>query len=298
MAKVFVKFPKTGLGNMMLVWAHAIVFARINGLEVVTSSWWGFRWGALLRGEKRKRLYRNYFKETGFVKRNLYRWKLLVNKVINDPDISELSPEDKASNKIFLFQKIIRDNDLFKFLRDDPSFIKEELYKILNDQRKQELSKYPNPAIAVHVRRGDFKLGNKITPLFHFISAINIIRKVSGKMLPVTVFTDATKNEILELLALPEVSLAAKNPDIIDLLLMSRSRFIVSSADSTFSYWAAFISEAFVILPSTDWQDQIRIKSENYPEIKWNSENKESDLRLLKILEDLKADKKEINEFD
>ena len=285
MAKVFVKFPKTGLGNMMLVWAHAIVFARINELEVVTSSWWGFRWGALLRGEKRKRLYRNYFKETNLVKRNLFRFKLLFIEVVKDPDISKLSIDEKTSNKIFLFQKIIRDDDLFKFLRDHQPFIKEELYKILNDQKKQELSKYPNPNIALHVRRGDFKMGNKITPLSHFIRAINIIRKVSGEILPVTIFTDATKNEISELLALQEVSLAAKNPDIIDLLLMSRSRFIVSSADSTFSYWAAFLSGAFVIIPFNDWQKKIKDPANHYVEIKWDASESKSSLQLEETLQ-------------
>lgn len=71
-AKVYVKFPKTGLGNMLLVWANAFVFAKMNKMELVLSSWWGFHWGAILRKERKKRLYYNYFKETNVFKRCLY----------------------------------------------------------------------------------------------------------------------------------------------------------------------------------------------------------------------------------
>jgi hypothetical protein len=38
------------------------------------------------------------------------------------------------------------------------------------------------------------------------------------------------------------------NPDIADLILLSKSRVIVTSATSTFSYWAGFLSEAALIM--------------------------------------------------
>lgn len=287
MAKVFVKFPKTGLGNMMLVWAHAIVFARMNGLEVVTTSWWGFRWGALFRGEKRKRFYRNYFKETGFVKRNLCRWKLLFTEVIKDPDISELTSAEKKSNKIFLFQKMIRDGYLFRFLLNHQPLIKEELYKILNDQRKQELSKYPNPVIAVHIRRGDFKISNQTTPLSYFINAIKAIRESTKNVLPVTIFTDAENSELKEILELPEISVAKDKADVLDILLMSKSKILILSKDSTFSYWAAFLSDAFVIIPYNNCQEKIKNPYGNYVEIKWKENDLQSTENLKKSIQAL-----------
>ena len=61
--KVYVDFPKVGLGNMLLVWARAVVFCKLNNLDLTTSSWWGLRWGALLRRESKKRLYYQYLIE-------------------------------------------------------------------------------------------------------------------------------------------------------------------------------------------------------------------------------------------
>ena len=54
MQKVYIKFPKTGLGNMLLVWARGVAFAKLNNLSYGTSSWWGLRWGALIRREQKK----------------------------------------------------------------------------------------------------------------------------------------------------------------------------------------------------------------------------------------------------
>ncbi len=284
MAKVYVKFPKTGLGNMMLVWAHALVFARINGLEIITSSWWGFRWGTLFRRERKKRFYRNYFKETSFVKRNLYRWKLFFTEVVKDPDISELTPEEKQSRKIFLFQKTIRENDLFKFLRDHQALIKEEIFKVLDDKKKEELNKYENPQISMHIRRGDFKIGNQTTPISYFTDIIHLIRKQTGNNFPVTIFTDGTRDEIKELLTLPQVNVAEDKADILDILLMSNSRILILSKDSTFSYWAAFLSDALVIMAYNDWQDQIKKTNEKYVEVRWKAHDPFSTNKLEQLV--------------
>ncbi|MDP4285504.1 MAG: alpha-1,2-fucosyltransferase [Bacteroidota bacterium] len=284
MAKVFVKIPKTGLGNMLMVWAHALVFARMNGLEIVCSSWWGFRWGALVRGEKRRRLYRNYFKETDFVKRNLYQVKLLLGEVIKDPAIYQLSKEEKESGKIFLFQKTIRESDLFKLLRDHQALIREELYQLLNSNIRQELSKYEAPVIGVHIRRGDFKIGNQATPLSYFINTINLVRKNAMKDLPVTVFSDAHISELTDILGLPQVKMAEDKADILDILIMSKSRILILSKDSTFSYWAAFLSDALVIMKHDDWQSAIRQPGENYREIKWNDNQVESQRKVEKLI--------------
>lgn len=284
MAKVYVKFPKTGLGNMMLVWARAIVFARINGLEIITSSWWGFRWGTFFRGERKKRLYKNYFKETSLVKRNLYWWKLFFTEVVKNPEILEISPKEKKSNKIFLFQHATRENDLFKFLRDHQVLIKEELFKLLDDKKKEELSKYEIPVISVHVRRGDFKIGNQATSNSYFIDIITLIRKQTGNRIPITIFTDGTKDEMKELLTLPEVKIAEDKADILDILVMSKSKILILSQSSTFSYWAAFLSDALVIIPYNDWQKKIKDTHGNYEEIKWNISDSKSVAQLLMML--------------
>ena len=62
--------------------------------------------------------------------------------------------------------------------------------------------------------------------------------------------------------------MAEKSTDVVDILLMSKAPYIILSQSSTFSYWAAFLSDATVIRPKNDWQDRIKTDTGNYLEIK------------------------------
>jgi hypothetical protein len=124
------------------------------------------------------------------------------------------------------------------------------------------------PIIGVHVRMGDFRVlkegenfaqvGSVRTPLDYFITIINKIRNIHGSILPVTIFTDGFISEIAPLLKLENTITADKNSDIVDLLLLSKSKVIISSAGSTFSYWAAFLSNAPVIMHPDHIHESIR----------------------------------------
>ena len=285
MAKVYVKFPKTGLGNLMLVWAKALVFARTNDLELITSSWFAFRWGAIFRRETKKRLYWNYFTCSPFLIRNSIKAELLFTKMVKEPPIEKLSADVKMSNTIFMFNKpLTSDRDLFRPLRGHRDLIREELYKILTPANRERLSKLPAPQISVHIRRGDFKFGNPITPNEYFINGIKIIRETLQCNWPVTVFTDAQDQEIQDVLNLPNMHLAANNPDILDILLLSKSKIMLLSQSSTFSYWGAFLSDALVIIPEDDWQLKLRDDGKAYQDLRWDSTSIQSTARLTEIL--------------
>lgn len=281
---VYVQFPKTGLGNLLLVWARAKVFAHINDLPIVTSPWWGFRLGAWVRGERKKRLYWGYFKEDSWVKRLRVQFRKNQPGVVHEPPVAKL--EETARNHFFLFDQVITDNDLFGGIREYRDFIREELYQLLAPRLLKQLNQYEIPVIGIHIRRGDFKLGNPLTPLSFFIEGIHTIRSALNEDLPVTVFTDAAAAEVKDVLSLPNVRLAEDKPDILDILLMSKSKFIILSQSSTFSYWGAFLSDAFVIRPSGDWQKKINIAGPNssYREICWQKEDEASQLTLLEGL--------------
>ena len=78
-SKVFVQFPRTGLGNMMLIWARGVVLSKANNIPLICSLWYGIRLGPILRNEPKKRFYWGYFKETPLItlcKTNLYSWFL------------------------------------------------------------------------------------------------------------------------------------------------------------------------------------------------------------------------------
>jgi len=51
-----------------------------------------------------------------------------------------------------------------------------------------------------------------------------------------------------DILRLPDVCRATREADIVDLLLLARSRLLIASAGSTFSYWAGFLADAPVLL--------------------------------------------------
>ncbi|MEJ7820857.1 MAG: alpha-1,2-fucosyltransferase [Chitinophagaceae bacterium] len=284
MTKVYIKFPKTGLGNMMLVWARGVVFARINNIEEATSSWWGLHWGALLRSEQRNRLYWNYFIESSLVKRILFKIYIILLPVEQDPPI--IKCRQLPDKKIFIFNKVVRDNDLFNDIRNYKDLINAELNKILHPQLELKLQQYSSPVISIHIRRGDFTLGNQTTSLSHFINGINLVREVLNYNLPVTVFSDAEKEEIADIFNLPEVFPAEKKPDILDILLMSKSKVLMLSQSSTFSYWGAFLSDAIVIIPKNDWQKKIRssIEGQNYKEIKWDGNDINSTNQLKEAI--------------
>ena len=291
MAKVYVKFPKTGLGNMLLVWANALVFAKINALEIGTSSWWGFHWGSILRGEKKKRIYHNYFKETPLRKKTIFTLNCLTWNIERNPQTLPIENLNNKNKTLFLFDKIITHENLFLGLYPYRDYILEKLYQNLNPSKMKQLAQFEISDIAVHIRRGDFKLGNPITPLSFFIKAIELIRQVKGADISVTVFSDAALIELEEILSLPNVKLTEEKADILDILLMSKSKILILSQSSTFSYWAAFLSDAFVIMSHYDWQKQIKPSEGDYREFRWNPEvsNSTEELENLILKNDFKV---------
>jgi hypothetical protein len=284
LAIVYVQFPKTGLGNLLLIWARARVFSKIHDLPLVTSSWWGIRWGAWLRREQKKRVYWGCFNETSYCERLKAVISLKTSKVIAEPPLTK-TPSFKTQKKIlFLFRDVVTSSDLFDGLREQRDFLKEEILQLLKPELKNKLDHYPIPVISVHIRRGDFKIANPITPLSFFIDAVRQIRKSVGAEWPVTVFTDAESHEITDMLKEPGVVLAAPKPDILDILLMSKSKAIVLSQSSTFSYWSAFLSEAIIIMNDNDWQE--RLMNKGYQkEFRINTHNKDAYQALIGFLE-------------
>lgn len=256
-ACAYAKLPRAGFGNKLLVWARALVFAHLNDIPLYVSSWAEIHIGPFLRNEKNKRQYWGYFNHRnrpGFLKKLLF---LCWFEKIHEPAIVKYEYPDHP-NTLYLFERTPSWDDYFRDIRGHRDLIKSAFYEIVASRYLGILESKKPPFVGVHVRRGDFReaqsgeeLGgtcNIRTPLSYYVRAIGIIRQVHGKNLPVTVFTDGREEEILELLALPNVQLAESNPDVVDLLLLSRSKCIVVSAGSTFSYWAAFLSDAAVVM--------------------------------------------------
>jgi hypothetical protein len=254
----YAHLPRAGLGNMLFVWAHAAIFANLNGLPLVTSPWNQFKIGVYLRRERRKREYADYFSGLEEWSSLKSTWMLRNYTPVVEPPITSFKFVQDAQKSLYVFEKIPHWADFFRDIKPHRQFITNELERMLAPHHAEVLKCARIPVIGVHVRCGDFrplgsgedfaKVGGVRTPLTYFENIIVGIRHLRGLPLPVTIFSDGTDEELSVLLKLPNVSRAENNADIVDLLLLSKSQIIVTSAGSTFSYWSGFLSHAPVII--------------------------------------------------
>jgi hypothetical protein len=249
--------PNAGLGNMLFSWAHAQVFAALNDMPACSIGWSRPHIGPLLRGQ-RLRFYGRSLKQplSGIVACGLLRAR---GKVVRNPPLQRIvdSPSLKRDH-LFVWDKIPHWSDFFGELKPFRDLVKQRLWDTVNPTIRVRVVTAERPAIAVHIRCGDFhKLragedfscaGGARTPLEYFVSTIQEIRRCCGTDVPVTVFTDGRPAEMQSVLDLPSVRLAEGNKPIFDLLLMSRAHLIIVSASSTFGYWAGFLSDSPVLL--------------------------------------------------
>jgi hypothetical protein len=258
-AGVICILPKAGLGNQMFPLLKAVVFAELNGLPLTVTGYLHIKIGPWLRGEKSKRRYSGFFR---FQKKMLPAlWQqFAINFKRKLHWITEPAVEKKVlkQGQCFLFSSMPHWENYFDGLKQHRALVKEMMPKLVSPVLMQQLEELKPPCIGVHIRMGDFrKLGDGEnfaaagavrTPVQYFIKVIQGIRQIHGTALPVAVFTDGYRKELNELFLLENVQLAEGKNDLLDLLLLSKSSIIVTSAGSTFSYWSAFLSDAPVIM--------------------------------------------------
>jgi hypothetical protein len=269
---VICRLPKSGLGNQLFPLMKAFVFAYLNGLTVVVTGYHQFKIGPYLRREKSKRSYRNYFTfQKSIAGELLDRWKVRKkvssSVVTNEPDLAVT--EGQVQDAVYSFHAVPHWNDYFGGLKEHRRLVIGLLWRILNKNILHQVDSLEAPTIGVHIRRGDFrtlaanqdfaKVGAVRTPEKYFVDTIEAIRKLNGKDLPVSVFTDGYKHEFETLFALKNIRLIEGNLDVVDMLLLSKSKIIITSAGSTFSYWAGFLSDAPVILHPDHIHEPIRM---------------------------------------
>jgi len=257
---VICKLPKAGLGNQLFPLFKALVFAEKHGLKIIIIGYHQGNWKYYLKRTKVKRQYVGYFKfQKKIIGEYIDRFKsyfyLKKYLVISNPDINKNILKD---NTVYVFSGVPHWNDYFLDLKENRDQVINLMNQILKPKILKIFDNSDYPIIGVHIRMGDFrklkngedfkKVGAVRTPETYFIDIINKIRQVNGTDLPVSVFTDGYSNEFEELFKLNNIKIVEGNPDIIDILLLSKSKLIVTSAGSTFSCWSSFLSDAPVIM--------------------------------------------------
>jgi len=249
---VVASLPKTGLANKLTVWALAQAFAIENDLPVMTIGWFDLKVGPWLRNEKSKRFYCGYFKNDFNLSLYMkYIWARILGQIVIDPE------KISHSRSVFVFQTIKYPKFAFSKINPYRESLSKKLETNLSTKIRKKLNALVPAQVGVHIRMGDFKtlsedkefksIGRTRTPFNFFKDAIEKLSKKLGEKTTFLIFSDGKPSELEEILKLNNVKLEDNNPDVVDLFLLSKCKIIVTSAGSSFSYWAAFLSKADII---------------------------------------------------
>jgi hypothetical protein len=247
---------------------RALLFGHLNHLPVEIIEYHYFKIGPWLRGEKNKRRYNGFFIfQENMLTTRIKEWKSrkYANAAVTEPKLAILN---KNKSDTFLFSEIPHYSSWFNGLIPYRPLVIKLLLEKINPAITKKVNQLEYPCIGIHIRMGDFRklakdeefgqAGAVRTPEKYFIDVINSIRNLYGSNLRVSIFSDGHKNELNNILTLPEVYLVEDNNDLVDLLLLSKSKIIVTSAGSSFSYWAGFISDAPLIKHPSALHHKIR----------------------------------------
>lgn len=263
---LILSLPRYGLANKLITWAKAWVWCNNNNVDLHTNGWVHFPIGSILRKENRLRWYQGFFKSDKRVHFRFWHKEQTI-KSINDQPLSGI--------KRFGFKATPYISDL-KELQTFQHQIKNAFYDMISQEQINKCNQQEVPIIGVHIRRGDFVKTGSSVHLDYYINTIEKIRKISKKELPVTVFSDGFECELLPVLSLPNTKLFKSVNDLVDLLVLSKSRILITSLSSSYSYWAAFFSDGIIIHHPKTWVKQCRPDSINNSVfeglVNWDSE--------------------------
>jgi len=254
-AALYLKFPRYGLCNKIITWAKAFVWCKENDADLFVKSWVHIPIGSVLRREKSKRWYKNFF-----VTPTLPLLKKIHFR--NASVIKSLNDHKNNAEQYYKFEStpLIEDIPLLSCYRNE---IISSFFGMIEEEQLMILDKIKTPKIGVHIRRGDFITNGSVLDLTYYINIINDLRKINGNSLEVVIFSDGHEEELLSVLELPNVSLFQTVNDLIDLIVLSKSEILVTTKGSSYSYWAGFISNAVIIHHPETWVKECRPKEIN-----------------------------------
>lgn len=249
---------------------NGMLYAKLNSLDYKYINFNFLNIGPYLRSEKSKRKYSSILNLNSNPFQNIFiytKFYLLTPKKYLIKNPTNIRSNHNLYN-IFVFDKSTHFSDYFIFLKDYRKIVIQLFFNLLNNEINYRYNELSTPYIGVHIRRGDFlqfqsdehfkNNGNTKTPDFYFIDLINSIRKYTNLIIPVKIFSDGYKAELQNILSLESIELVENNNDMLDLLHLSKSQLIITSAGSTFSYWASFLSNATVLIHKDHIHNDLR----------------------------------------
>ena len=238
-----------GLGNLLFVWARAVVYAEKFNLKILSPNWKTFKIGTYLRKEKDKRNYKNIFKNDGIKGLKKYIIQLCSNKFIQNSKLRSIL----KLPKVLIFSGMKNQmNDII----NDYTFVRSKLYSILSNETIDLIRENKPRCVGVHIRFGDFKNENENElragktntriPIEWYVNIISKLKNKFGNHIEFMIFSDGSKEELHEILRIKNVYFSYNGNAISDLIVLSKSKIIVAS-NSTFSLWASYLGRCHTI---------------------------------------------------
>ncbi len=261
------KIGRSGLGNCMLPWARAVIFARRHNLPVLAPRWVQPRIGAFLRREKKTRLFIGEFTNAGYI--GGFRRGWILATLPHEPE-SQFASDSvgflrNPSSRVVEFAGL---GNYFRDLWGHHRELLAEFQKIVARPITARVAELSGPFIAMHVRRGDRvppgvseeELSRKIwyTPLSWFLSAAKTVRATPGLSdLPIYVVSDGWEHELRALLEVPNCQLLDHGTTAGDILVLAKAKLLFASGHSTFSMWASFFGQMPTLYCPGKWDERV-----------------------------------------
>lgn len=249
----WVRLGGPGLGNLLFIWARALVRSIESGATLVPPVWHQIKIGPWLRREPDKRSYVDVFpfRPPSAV------WTEWVRCRLAGRHVERLGPSvEKARGTEY---EIVADGrPCFHDLEPYRDTIRSALIRSVRPSAIP--SEHERPTIAVHVRLGDFAPPedeevrievNRSFPLSWYLRAIQWAQETSRySEIPLTIFSDGTDVELDLLFRRFRTTLRSAGRNALhDLLALSRAELVIGS-HSTFTYWAFFLGTSSLLMPS------------------------------------------------
>lgn len=264
---------RTGLGHSLLAWARCVIWCEATGATMLPPLWLRPRLGPYLRGERDKREYFKLFRMPALTVL-LKRAALLVfasktqsvegvfkEDIFNAKFLADNS--DRWSAHVVVINNAMANNEVkfFHFAHGHAPLLRKRFWEMVKPQYHPKPSA---PAIALHVRMGDFsipssaadlKTNNVRLPIQWYVSVLKLLRRQLGTSFPAIVYSDGSDNDLALLLAEPDVKRAPHQESVTDLMSISSAPVLVASG-SGFSLWGAFFGE----VPTIHYPGQMKVE--------------------------------------
>lgn len=139
---LYLRLFGSGLGNILLPWARAVLYANRSGSRMIAPVWFNIKPGAIIRREADPRFYHGLFHSHAEDIVGIRRLKILLTK-------------SREGEVIRIFKGL---GNYFTPVLHDHKFILPTLLSITREPHLSGFKTLFGKAIFVHVRLGDFSL--------------------------------------------------------------------------------------------------------------------------------------------